>query len=303
LEALTKNADNLQRILDGCDDVKKLKEMFPDAAPVPHTATMALTQLPNVFASLLEKSKMLAAQISETQAKLQQQSQSDDAAETVDSLSASLTACKTDCDALKSRIGESKSKIEHLKNTKATYDRLVADRAARQKDYDDWLSLYNAVGSSDGKRLRNLAQIHTLRILLHNADKRLTGLTRKYRLCCGGDSLAILVDDLEMGVRRPVSTLSGGESFMVSLALALGLSDMMQGGRGSEMLFIDEGFGTLDSQSLHSVLVMLQKLHLQGRKVGIISHVPELEERIDAKIFVRKCTGDNTRSEVVVKGC
>jgi exonuclease SbcC len=142
-----------------------------------------------------------------------------------------------------------------------------------------------------------------LRILLHNADKRLTGLTRKYRLCCGGDSLAILVDDLEMGVRRPVSTLSGGESFMVSLALALGLSDMMQGGRGSEMLFIDEGFGTLDAQSLNSVLVMLQKLHLQGRKVGIISHVPELEERIDAKILVRKCSGDNTRSEVVVKGC
>lgn len=303
LESLTQNADNLQRILDGCDAVIKLKEMFPDAAPTPHTATLALTQLPNVFASLLEKSKMLAAQIAETQAKLQQQSQSDEAAETVDSLSASLTACKTDCDALKSRIGESKSKIEHLQNTKATYERLVADRAARQKDYDDWLSLYNAVGSSDGKRLRNLAQIHTLRILLHNADKRLTGLTRKYRLCCGGDSLAILVDDLEMGVRRPVSTLSGGESFMVSLALALGLSDMMQGGRGSEMLFIDEGFGTLDAQSLNSVLVMLQKLHLQGRKVGIISHVPELEERIDAKILVRKCSGDNTRSEVVVKGC
>ena len=96
------------------------------------------------------------------------------------------------------------------------------------------------------------------------------------------------------------STLSGGESFMVSLALALGLSDMMQGGRGSDMLFIDEGFGTLDYQSLNAVLVMLQKLHLQGRKVGIISHVPELEERIDAKILVRKCTGDNTRSEVII---
>jgi chromosome segregation ATPase len=92
LESLTKNADNLQRILDGCDAVKKLKEMFPDAAPTPHTATVALTQLPNVFASLLEKSKMLADQISETQAKLLQQSQSDEAAETVDSLSASLTA-------------------------------------------------------------------------------------------------------------------------------------------------------------------------------------------------------------------
>ena len=298
---MNKNGDDLQRILDGCDAVAKLQSTFPDAAPMPHTATVTIAQLPNLFASLLEKSRMLTAQIAETQSKLS--STTDDAATTIETLTAALAACKMENDAAKSRIGEAKSKIEHLQNAKATYDRLVADRAARQKDYDDWLSLYNAVGSSDGKRLRNLAQIHTLRILLHNADKRLTGLTRKYRLCCGGDSLAILVDDLEMGVRRPVSTLSGGESFMVSLALALGLSDMMQGGRGSEMLFIDEGFGTLDSQSLHSVLVMLQKLHLQGRKVGIISHVPELEERIDAKIFVRKCTGDNTRSEVVVKGC
>ena len=303
LESLTKNGEDLQRILDGCDAVKELQKAFPDAAPLPHTATVAVSQLPNMMASLLEKSKMLAAQIAETQSKLQQQSQSDSAAETVETLTAALTVCKAENDAAKSRIGEAKSKIEHLKSTKAAYDKLVADRAARQKDYDDWLSLNNAVGSSDGKRLRNLAQIHTLRILLHNADKRLTGLTRKYRLCCGGDSLAILVEDLEMGVRRPVSTLSGGESFMVSLALALGLSDMMQGGRGSEMLFIDEGFGTLDAQSLNSVLVMLQKLHLQGRKVGIISHVPELEERIDAKILVRKCSGDNTRSEVIVKSC
>lgn len=303
LESLLKNGENLQRVLDGCDAVKELQKTFPDAAPLPHSATVSVQQLPNMMASLLEKSKMLAAQIVETQSKLQQQSQSDTAAETVETLTAALAVCKAENDAAKSRIGEAKSKIEHLKAAKATYDKMVADRAARQKDYDDWLSLNNVVGSSDGKRLRNLAQIHTLRILLHNADKRLTGLTRKYRLCCGGDSLAILVEDLEMGVRRPVSTLSGGESFMVSLALALGLSDMMQGGRGSEMLFIDEGFGTLDAQSLNSVLVMLQKLHLQGRKVGIISHVPELEERIDAKILVRKCSGDNTRSEVIVKNC
>ncbi len=300
LESLTQNGENLQRILDGCAAVSELQKTFPDASPLPHTATVALPQLPNIFASLLEKSKMLAAQIAETQAKLSSAS-TDAATETVENLTAALAACKAENDAAKSRIGEARSKIEHLKNAKAAYDKMVADRAARQKDYDDWLSLYNAVGSSDGKRLRNLAQTHTLRILLHNADKRLTGLTRKYRLCCGGDSLAILVDDLEMGVRRPVSTLSGGESFMVSLALALGLSDMMQGGRGSEMLFIDEGFGTLDQQSLNSVLAMLQKLHLQGRKVGIISHVPELEERIDAKILVRKCSGDNTRSEVIIE--
>ena len=87
---------------------------------------------------------------------------------------------------------------------------------------------------------------------------------------------------------------------MLSLALALGLSDMMQAGKGSETLFVDEGFGTLDSANLAKVISMLEKLHLQGRKVGIISHVRELQERIPAKIMVEKCQGDNTKSVVRV---
>ncbi|MCR5455701.1 MAG: AAA family ATPase [Bacteroidales bacterium] len=303
LEQKTKNDENLRRILEGCNAVEPLQKMFPDAAPLPHTATTPLSQLPNIFASLLEKSKMLTAQIRETESQLLSSKKEISDADTIETLSNALKACKMEADSLKSQIGGTQSRIKQLEADKAAYDRMIADRNVRQKDYDDWNALNNAIGSRDGKLLRNFAQIHTLRILLHNADRRLSGLTNKYRLCCGGDSLAILVDDLEMGTRRPVSTLSGGESFMVSLSLALGLSDMMQGGRGSEMLFIDEGFGTLDNQSLNSVLSMLQKLHSQGRKVGIISHVPELAERIDAQILVRKCGGDNTRSEVIVASC
>lgn len=303
LEQLTKTGENLHRILDGCDAAQHLQKMFPDAAPSPHAATITLPQLPNLLASLYEKSKLLSSQIAETEHTLLTSKKDVADTDTIETLSNDLKERKMEADALKSQIGGAQSRIKQLETEKAAYDRLVADRNARQKDYDEWNSLNNAIGSANGKLLRNYAQIHTLRILLRNADRRLSGLTNKYRLCCGGESLAILVDDIEMGTRRPASTLSGGESFMVSLSLALGLSDMMQGGRGSEMLFIDEGFGTLDNQSLNAVLSMLQKLNAQGRKVGIISHVPELSERIDAQILVRKCGGDNTSSEVIVRRC
>lgn len=372
LDLLEKTDIDLRRILSNCDSVSVLQKIFPNAEPLAYQGTATLQQLPSIFASLLEKCKMLTAQIdtsehrikelheqlrvkiadnnaadadlqfnennvvqlvseeanklhtlreeiaqvekncseserlladaqSDMESQIKQKPNSIADTDTIESLSTQQATCKKQGDILKSQIGGAQERITQLETAKANYDNLVQRRKALQQNFDDWSSLNDAIGSSDGKRLRNLAQVHTLRILLHNADKRLSTLTGKYRLCCGGDSLAILVDDLEMATRRPASTLSGGESFMVSLALALGLSDMMQGGRGSEMLFIDEGFGTLDQQSLNSVLAMLEKLHTQGRKVGIISHVPELEERIGAKIRVRKCSGDNTRSEVIVE--
>ena len=124
----------------------------------------------------------------------------------------------------------------------------------------------------------------------------------RYRFLSPQGTLDILVNDCDENAVRPVSSVSGGESFMLSLTLALGLSDMMQAGKGSETLFVDEGFGTLDSTNLQKVISMLEKLHLQGRKVGIISHVTELKERISTKISVEKCAGDNTRSVVKVVG-
>ncbi len=185
---------------------------------------------------------------------------------------------------------------------KADYQKLESEINAQQLVLNDWDFLNSNFGSRSGDRLKRAAQTFTLKILLDNANQRLAKLMPRYRFLSQAGSLDILINDRDENAVRPVSSVSGGESFMLSLALALGLSDMMQAGKGSETLFVDEGFGTLDSTNLQKVISMLEKLHLQGRKVGIISHVAELKERISTKIIVEKCAGDNTRSEVRVVG-
>ncbi|MBR4267383.1 MAG: AAA family ATPase [Bacteroidales bacterium] len=186
-------------------------------------------------------------------------------------------------------------------NSEMSRSKLTTEKLSKViEKFNDWSVLKEILGSADGKRLRILAQNYTLKTLLESANYNLSRLMDKYTLTCQGESMAIFVNDLEMGFERPASTLSGGESFMVSLCLALGLSDMMQNGVQSQTLFIDEGFGTLDEDSLNHVITMLEKLKSQGRQVGIISHVKELQERISAKIRVQKSKGDNTRSIVTV---
>ena len=185
---------------------------------------------------------------------------------------------------------------------KSDYQKLESDIKAQQEVFNDWDFLNFNFGSSGGDKLKRAAQTFTLKILLDNANQRLAKILPRYRFLSPQGTLDILVNDRDENAVRPVSSVSGGESFMLSLALALGLSDMMQAGKGSDTLFVDEGFGTLDSTNLARVMSMLEKLHLQGRKVGIISHVAELKERISTKIIVEKCAGDNTRSEVKVVG-
>ena len=114
------------------------------------------------------------------------------------------------------------------------------------------------------------------------------------------DNLEIEVMDYYTGKYRSVKTLSGGESFKVSLSLALGMSDVVQsrsGGCRVEALFIDEGFGSLDSESLEQACVTLQSLVEKNRLIGIISHVPELAEKIGDQIQIRKT---NAGSEAVI---
>ena len=192
--------------------------------------------------------------------------------------------------------------IEENSRKKSDYQKLESEINAQQKVFNDWDYLNYHFGSKDGKLLKRAAQTFTLKILLEHANQRLAKLMPRYRFLSPQGTLDILVNICDENAGRPVSSVSGGESFMLSLTLALGLSDMMQAGNGSETLFVDEGFGTLDSTNLQKVISMLEKLHLQGRKVGIISHVTELKERISTKISVEKCAGDNTRSVVKVVG-
>ncbi|MCO7522274.1 MULTISPECIES: AAA family ATPase [unclassified Pseudomonas] len=152
-----------------------------------------------------------------------------------------------------------------------------------------WARLSQLIGSASGDVFRKIAQGYNLDLLLHHANSQLRQLARRYRLKRGGSALGLLVLDTEMGDElRSVHSLSGGETFLVSLALALGLASMASSTLRIESLFIDEGFGSLDPESLQLAMDALDGLQAQGRKVAVISHVQEMHERIPVQIQVRR---------------
>lgn len=174
----------------------------------------------------------------------------------------------------------------------------------QQVEEQRWGKLSELIGSSDGKKFRNYAQQFTLDVLLGYANAHLAQLARRYRLervsYQGMPSLALMVRDQDMGGEvRSVNSLSGGESFLVSLALALGLASLSSNRVRVESLFIDEGFGSLDSETLGVAMDALDALQSLGRKVGVISHVQEMTERIATKVLVRPAGGGS--SAVVVE--
>ncbi|MCL1821817.1 MAG: hypothetical protein FWG22_03230, partial [Prolixibacteraceae bacterium] len=167
------------------------------------------------------------------------------------------------------------------------------------ENMDKWQKLNELVGSADGKKFRQIAQEYTLEILLGFANVHLETLSSRYQLALVPDSLALQVIDHDMGDEvRTVHSLSGGESFLVSLSLALGLASLSSNRMRVESLFIDEGFGSLDPQTLQTVVDALERLQNQGRKVGIISHVQELTERIPVQIKIVRQSKGKSRVEV-----
>lgn len=170
---------------------------------------------------------------------------------------------------------------------------------AQQAVVEVWARLSDLIGSHDGKKFRNFAQQLTLDVLLGYANRHLETLARRYRLERVTDTLGLLVVDKDMGDEvRSVNSLSGGESFLVSLALALGLASLSSYRVRVESLFIDEGFGSLDADSLAVAMEALDRLQAQGRKVGMISHVAEMNDRLGTRVIVKKENGGRSRVEV-----
>lgn len=179
----------------------------------------------------------------------------------------------------------------------ASHQKLLEERERQNDIFNRWATLDNMFGVD---RFSKAAQQMTFRFLLGKANQHLSNLYPRYKLLCAPDSFVLAIEDREMGTTRPCTTLSGGESFIVSLALALGLSSLSDEKIKVETLFIDEGFGTLSSEYLDTVMKVLENLQRTGRKVGIISHVDILRERIPAQIqVIRK---SRTESEIEVVG-
>ncbi len=158
-----------------------------------------------------------------------------------------------------------------------------------QTYYSNWAKLNGEIGSAEGAAFKKIAQSYTLDLLLRHANEQMKQMAPRYELRRIADSLGLQVVDHEMCDQvRSVFSLSGGESFLISLALALGLSSLSSRQMNLESLFIDEGFGSLDQESLSVAMDALESLQLQGRKIGVISHVREMTERIDTRINVNK---------------
>lgn len=174
------------------------------------------------------------------------------------------------------------------------------ERLRLQKELNDWQKLNAIIGSADGKRFREIAQCYTFGILVGYANRHLRELTSRYRLQSKPGTLALEIIDRDMlDQTRAVNSLSGGETFIVSLALALGLSSMRSGNMHIGSLFIDEGFGNLDSESLDLVIDALSRLpHTQNRRVGIISHTAQIRSRISPQVRLIKRSGGKSRIEV-----
>ena len=174
---------------------------------------------------------------------------------------------------------------------------------AHKKEYRRWENLNDLIGSADGKKYRNFAQGLTFKMMIGHANRQLQKMTDRY-LLIRDDTQPLnlnVVDSYQAGEIRSTKNLSGGESFIVSLSLALGLSHMASKKVRVDSLFLDEGFGTLDEEALDTALETLAGLQHDGKVIGVISHVTALRERISTQIQVTPQTGG--KSQISGPGC
>lgn len=221
--------------------------------------------------------------------------------ETEETLSLQLSECKAARERQTTRLAQIGLTLESQEKNRKALAVLQQEAEEKQQVCDNWSKLNYLFGSQSGVKFKEIAQGYTLEVLLLYANRHLQDLAPRYELQRIPDTLALQIVDLDMmGEIRSVHSLSGGESFLVSLALALGLSSLSSNRMNVESLFIDEGFGSLDADTLRIAMDALERLQMQGRKIGVISHVAEMTERIPAQVQVVR-TG-NGRSRVQVAG-
>ena len=189
--------------------------------------------------------------------------------------------------------GQLSQTLKHDQTQREQQKGLLEQIVELQIAVDDLAHLNGLIGSADGAKFRKFAQSLTLGHLVYLANQQLERLHARYQLKCQqSDTLTLeVLDTWQADSIRDTKTLSGGESFLVSLALALALSDLVSAKTSIDSLFLDEGFGTLDNDTLEIALDALDSLNASGKMIGVISHVDTLKERIPVQIKVKKRSG------------
>ncbi|MFI3244775.1 MAG: SbcC/MukB-like Walker B domain-containing protein, partial [Akkermansia sp.] len=219
-------------------------------------------------------------------------------------LSSQVTTLEQELKELRAQATTCSNALEQEAKAQAT----IADKRegieAQQTQYAQWNRLSQLIGSADGKKYRNFAQGLTFEIMVQHANRQLIKMSKRYTLVRDEDEpLKLKVKDNYIDAEaRSTDNLSGGERFIVSLALALGLSKMSSHKVRVDSLFLDEGFGTLDSEALEDATTALARLKEDGKLIGIISHVQALKDSIPMQINIAN-SGRKGRSTISGPGC
>ena len=261
-----------------------------EAALVPEPERQRLSALKESLHTAQQRASALLQAARDKQALLEEQALTPLPAEEI---AAQLEALEAQRSNLSEQIGAQRAMLasdaQHRQNQQA----LFAQIGAQTAEADIWQRLDGLIGSAKGDKFRKFAQGLTLDHLLHLANRHLARLHGRYllRRKSTGELELDIVDAWQGDVTRDTRTLSGGEGFLVSLALALALSDLVSNKTSIDSLFLDEGFGSLDGDTLEIALTALDSLNASGKMIGIISHVEALKERIPAQIRVEKGGG------------
>ena len=252
-------------------------------ALLPADALERLSQQRDGLQLALQRASTVAEETAQQHQHLQAQALTEEAPE---ALAAQLRALEDERNQTAERMGADDQR-------RAGQQDLLAQIAAQERDSALWQRLDGLIGSAKGDKFRKFAQGLTLDHLLALANGHLARLHGRYLLQrkTTGELELDIVDSWQGDVARDTRTLSGGEAFLVSLALALALSDLVSSKTSIDSLFLDEGFGTLDGDTLEIALTALDTLNASGKMIGIISHVEALKERIPAQIRVEKGAG------------
>lgn len=215
-------------------------------------------------------------------------------------LDVKLTQLKTEIDQLQQSVWEIEKALSDNESKKTYFQLQLEGLKKLQKDLNLWSQMNILIGDASGKKFSNFVQDLTLKQLIEFGNSRLKGFSDRYLLKVDSSSEHLKVIDTFMGnTQRAVSSLSGGETFKLSLALAFGLSDLAARNVNIESIFIDEGFGTLDSDSLDQAITILETMqHASNKSIGIISHVGELKDRIGTKIKLVKSGAGFSKIEI-----
>ncbi|MEY3220841.1 MAG: hypothetical protein RIT27_2198 [Pseudomonadota bacterium] len=199
-------------------------------------------------------------------------------------------------------IGQIKNELQRDEQYREQWRILCAQLQMQKQNWEQWLELNHLIGSSGGDKFRIYAQDFTLERLTQLANHHLKQLNPRYyiqKTAHQGTLELEVIDNYQANHRRSIKTLSGGEKFLISLALALGLAELAGRNAYIESLFIDEGFGTLDSHTLDIAISALETLQISGKLIGIISHVDALKERIGTQVQVIKSGGGFSYLKIV----